>query len=125
MRLLLDTHVLLWWLADDPALGASSRAAIADDGNQAFVSALSLAEIAITQSIGKLRAPFISDDLLDEQGMAPVAFTPRHARKVVELPLHHRDPFDRMLIAQAIEEGFTIVTADPQFSRYGIPLLAA
>lgn len=124
MRLLLDTNALLWWFADDPALGSRARTAIADPQNSAFVSALSLAEIATKQSIGKLRAPFISDDLLDEQGMSPLAFTPRHGRKVVELPLHHRDPFDRMLIAQALEEGLTIVTSDERFRSYGVPLLA-
>jgi PIN domain nuclease of toxin-antitoxin system len=124
VRLLLDTNALLWWFADDPALGARARTAIADHSNSAFVSALSLAEIAIKQSIGKLRAPFISDDLIDEQGMTALAFTPRHGRKVVELPLHHRDPFDRMLIAQALEEGLTIVTSDQRFRSYGVPVMA-
>ena len=124
MRLLLDTNALLWWFADDPALGVPARAAIADPANATFVSSLSLAEIAIKQAIGKLRAPFISDDLIDEQGMSGLPFTSRHGRKVVELPLHHRDPFDRMLIAQALEEGLTIVTSDERFGRYGVPVLA-
>jgi PIN domain nuclease of toxin-antitoxin system len=125
MRLLLDTHALLWWFADDPRLTDRMREAITDTKSQTFVSSLSLAEIAIKQSIGKLRAPFISDDLIDEQGMSGMAFTPRHGRKLVELPLHHRDPFDRMLIAQALEEGLTVVTSDARFAQYGVPVLAA
>lgn len=125
MRLLIDTNALLWWFADDKALRQPARDAIADPTNETFVSALSLAEIATKQAVGKLEAPFISDDLLEEQGMVGLAFTPRHGRKVVELPLHHRDPFDRMLIAQALEEGLTIVTADTRFAAYGVPVLSA
>jgi PIN domain nuclease of toxin-antitoxin system len=125
VRLLLDTHALLWWLGDDAGLGARARSVMGDAANETFVSALSLAEIAIKQSIGKLRAPFISDDLIVEQGMTPLGFTPRHARKLLELPLHHRDPFDRMLIAQALEDGLTIVTTDSRFGPYGVPVLAA
>jgi PIN domain nuclease of toxin-antitoxin system len=122
---LVDTHALLWWLDDDPALGATARAAIADARNEVFVSALTFAEIAIKQSLGKLDAPHISDDLLAEQGMAPLALTPRHGRRVRELPYHHRDPVDRLLIAQALEEGLTVLTADSRFGAYGVPTLAA
>jgi PIN domain nuclease of toxin-antitoxin system len=125
VRLLIDTHALLWWFADDPALAAGARSAIADPANEVFVSAMSLAEISIKQGVGKLRAPFISDDLIAEQGMTGLPLTPRHGRKLVELPLHHRDPFDRLLIAQALEEGLTVVTSDPSFAPYGVPLLAA
>jgi PIN domain nuclease of toxin-antitoxin system len=125
VRLLIDTHALLWWFADDPALGPRSRAAIADPRNETFVSALTLAEIAIKQGVGKLRAPYISDGLIDEQGMTGLALTPRHGRKLAELPLYHRDPFDRMLIAQALEEGLTVLTSDSRFAEYGVPVLAA
>jgi PIN domain nuclease of toxin-antitoxin system len=125
MRLLIDTNALLWWFADDRALRRPAREAIADPKNETFVSALTLAEIATKQAIGKLDAPFISDDLIEEQGMVGLPLTPRHGRKLVELPLHHRDPFDRMLIAQALEEGLTIVTADTRFRQYGVPVLAA
>jgi PIN domain nuclease of toxin-antitoxin system len=125
VRLLIDTHALLWWFADSPALHAPARATIADPKNETFVSALTLAEIATKQAVGKLDAPFISDDLIEEQGMAGLPFTPRHGRKVVELPLHHRDPFDRMLIAQALEEGLTVVTADDRFRQYGVPVVTA
>lgn len=124
MNLLLDTHVLLWWLADDLRLKAPARKQIADTRNTAFVSALSLAEIATKQAVGKLNAPSISDALIEEQGMVGLSLTPRHGRKVVELPLHHRDPFDRLLIAQALEEGLTIVTADTRFPQYGVAVLS-
>jgi PIN domain nuclease of toxin-antitoxin system len=107
VRLLIDTHALLWWFADDPALGPRSRAAIADPRNETFVSALTLAEIPI------------------KQGMTGLALTPRHGRKLAELPLYHRDPFDRMLIAQALEEGLTVLTSDARFAEYGVPVLAA
>lgn len=125
MRLLLDTNVVLWWFADDSSLGVEARAAIADPANETFVSALTLAEIAIKQNLGKLRAPFISDDLLTEQAMSPLPLSTRHARKLAELPLHHRDPFDRLLIAQALDEGLTIITADIRFGPYGVTVLAA
>lgn len=125
MRLLLDTHALIWWLGDEPMLGQEARVAMSDPHNDVFVSALTFAEIAIKQGVGKLNGPFISDDLLAEQGMSPLALTPRHSRKLAEMPLHHRDPFDRLLIAQALEEGLTIVTADSRFSAYGVPILDA
>ncbi|CAN5434373.1 type II toxin-antitoxin system VapC family toxin [soil metagenome] len=123
MRLLLDTHALIWWLDDKQALGTSARAETADANNEVFVSALSFAEIAIKQALGKIDAPFISDDLVAEQGMTPLPLTPRHGRKVRELPLHHRDPFDRLLIAQAIEEGLTIITSDSHFLAYDVSTL--
>ena len=125
MRLLVDTNALIWWFDDDSSLGAKARSAMADPQNDVFVSALSFAEIAIKQGRGKLNGPFISDELLAEQGMTPLPLSPRHGRKVVELPMHHRDPFDRLLIAQALEEGLTIVTSDPRFRTYGVPVLAA
>ena len=125
MRLLVDTNALIWWFDDDASLSPKARAAIADPQNEVFASSLSFAEIAIKQGLGKLDGPFISDDLLAEQGISPLPLTPRHGRRVVELPLHHRDPFDRLLIAQALEEGLTIVTADARFRAYGVPLLAA
>lgn len=123
MRILLDTHVLLWWLDDDAALSSSFRSAIANVRNEVWVSAVSFAEIAIKQSVDKLKAPFISDDLVAEQGMSLLSLDATHARKVRELPLHHRDPFDRMLIAQAIEEDLVLATVDERISRYDVRLL--
>lgn len=123
MRILLDTHVLLWWLDDDPSLSADFRAAISNPRNEVWVSAVSLAEVSVKQSVGKLTAPFIADDLIAEQGMSLLAFDSVHARKMRELPLHHRDPFDRMLIAQAAVEDLTMATVNQRMSRYDIRLL--
>jgi PIN domain nuclease of toxin-antitoxin system len=122
MRLLLDTHVLLWWLADDRRLGDDHRALIADASNIVLVSAMTVAEIAIKTSLGKLEAP---DDLLptlESGGFDELTFEARHAEVLRTLPWHHRDPFDRMLIAQAIAERLTVLTADPHFAAYGVDL---
>ncbi|HEX7835036.1 MAG TPA: type II toxin-antitoxin system VapC family toxin [Pseudolysinimonas sp.] len=120
MRILLDTHVLLWWLDDDPRLSKTFREAIRNPANEVWVSAISFAEIAVKQAIDKLDAPYISDELVAEQGMCNLSFGANHGRKVRELPLHHRDPFDRMLIAQAIEEDLVLATVDETFSRYDV-----
>ena len=122
MRLLLDTHILLWWLADDRRLSADHRALIADASNLVLISAVTVAEIAIKASLGKLDAP---DDLLptlEAGGLDELTFDSRHADVLRTLPWHHRDPFDRMLIAQAITERLTVLTADPHFAAYGIEL---
>jgi PIN domain nuclease of toxin-antitoxin system len=123
VRILLDTHVLLWWLNDDPMLSPELREAIASTRHDVWVSAITFAEIAIKQSVGKIDAPFISDELVAEQGMLLLPFESAHARKVRELPLHHRDPFDRMLIAQALVEDLVLATADPGMSRYDVRLV--
>jgi PIN domain nuclease of toxin-antitoxin system len=118
--LLVDTHVLLWWLAGDPSLSAGAEAEIADPENEPLVSVASLWEIAIKRSLGKLTAP---DDLparIVEQGFAWMQVAPEHAWAVRTLPLHHRDPFDRLLVAQATVEGLRVVTADPRFHAYGV-----
>ena len=124
MRLLLDTHALLWWLDDDPRLGVTARESIQDCG-AAFVSAASLWEIAIKVGIGKLDADLAA--IIDELGpnefeLLPIQ--PRHVLAVVTLPRHHRDPFDRMLIAQARCEGLRVVTGDRRFGVYGIDVVA-
>jgi len=123
MRLLLDTHVLLWWLADDHRLSAEHRVLIADASNVVLASAMTIAEIAIKASLGKLEAP---DDLLptlETGGFDELPFESRHADLLRKLPWHHRDPFDRMLIAQAIAEQLTVLTADPHFTAYGVDLV--
>ncbi|MBT2517680.1 type II toxin-antitoxin system VapC family toxin [Streptomyces sp. ISL-90] len=120
MRLLLDTHVLLWWLTDDRRLTGDHRDLISDAANSALVSAMTVAEIAIKSSLGKLDAP---DDLLptlDAGGFEHLPFEASHADVLRTLPWHHRDPFDRMLIAQAIVEGLTIMTVDPHFAAYDV-----
>jgi PIN domain nuclease of toxin-antitoxin system len=119
-RLLADTHAALWWLADDPALSAPARAAIADPTNEILVSAASFWEAAIKRGLGKLRAPDDLPRLLDEEGFDTLPVTAAHAWAVQSLPPHHRDPFDRLLIAQAQAEGATIVTADRRFDSYNV-----
>ena len=125
MRLLLDTNALLWWLGRSPRLGSSARAAIASPASEVRVSGLTVAEIEIKRALGKLETP---DDLqaqLDRHAFAELPLTVRHAMGLRDLPLHHRDPFDRMLIAQARVEGLTFVTADRAMSAYDVPILPA
>jgi PIN domain nuclease of toxin-antitoxin system len=119
-RFLVDTHALLWWLVDDPALSSSAREVIADPANELLVSSASLWEIAIKRSLGKLEAP---DDLPDQvvaEGFAWLPVSAEHGWRVRGLPFHHRDPFDRLLIAQAQAEQLPIVTADARFRDYAI-----
>ncbi|TDX27600.1 PIN domain nuclease of toxin-antitoxin system [Modicisalibacter xianhensis] len=124
-RLLLDTHAFLWWLADDPKLGSRARELIADSQNRVFVSAASIWEISIKKQLGKLEAPDDMERILEEEGFLPLAIEPFHGEQAGNLPMHHRDPFDRMLIAQAQAEGLTLVTADNAFPPYGIRLVSA
>lgn len=123
MIALLDTHALLWWLFDDPRLGTAARSVVADPANVVFVSAVSVWEVAIKRAAGKLRAP---DDLavqVDAAGFErlPIGFD--HAERVGALPHHHRDPFDRLLVAQAQVEGATLVTGDRALTAYDVPRL--
>ncbi len=123
MKVLLDTHILLWWLAGDDHLPAPAAVTIADPDTEVVVSAASAWEISVTQAAGRLDAP---DDLLDavaanDFGTLPI--TVDHAMAAGRLPAHHADPFDRMLIAQAQIEGFTLVSVDRRFSEYDVELL--
>jgi PIN domain nuclease of toxin-antitoxin system len=123
VKLLLDTHILLWWLADDERLPAPAAVVIADPDTEVVVSAATAWEISIKQAIGRLDAP---DDLLDAvatNDFGTLAITVDHAMAAGRLPAHHADPFDRMLIAQAQIEGFTLVSADTRFSDYEVELL--
>ena len=124
-RLLLDTHVLLWWLSDDPRLGQAARQAIANPKNQVYVSAASTWEISIKQSLGKLSAPDDMDGIVDEAGFDKLPITLFHGDQAGVLPKHHRDPFDRMLVVQAQSEGLVVVTNDEKIARYGIRVLNA
>lgn len=123
MRLLLDTHVLLWWLADDQRLGEAARAALADATNRVWVSAVSIWEVRIKQRIGKLELPPSFADAVASSGFDDLAFTSTHAHAVERLPDHHRDPFDRALIAQAKIEDLTLVTADARLAAYDVDRL--
>jgi len=125
VRLLLDTHALLWWLLDDPALPAAPRRAI-ERAEAVFVSAASVWEVAIKQRLGKLPELTLGvaelPALIRESRFLPLAVDDRHAAVVATLPLHHRDPFDHLLIAQALTERLTLVTRDRQFAAYGVTL---
>ncbi len=125
MRLLLDTHVLLWWLANDPSLADKAKAAIADPRSAVFVSAASAWEVAIKQALGKLDAPSDLERQLQVNRFEPLSITISHAYSAGTLPRHHDDPFDRMLVAQAMTERLTIVTRDPRLAPYDISTLAA
>ncbi len=124
-RLLLDTHVLLWWLGDEIALGAKAKSAIANPANDVFVSAASTWEISIKQALGKLSAPEDLDAIIEQEQFSPLPITLAHGEAAGLLPPLHRDPFDRMLIAQAQMEGLLLVTADECISRYAVRVMDA
>ena len=125
-RLLLDTHVLLWWLAGERRLGSEALRLLRSGRNAVFVSAASAWEIAIKKAQGKLKAPREDlDTVLAEEGFVPLPITVLHGELAGGLPAIHRDPFDRMLVAQARAEGLEIVTADPTIPRYGVPTVDA
>jgi PIN domain nuclease of toxin-antitoxin system len=124
-RLLLDTHVLLWWLSDDPQLGESSKQAIANPRNQVYVSAASTWEVSIKKSIGKLTAPNDMDAIVESEGFEKLPITLFHGDQAGSLPELHKDPIDRMLIAQAQSEGLVIVTNDEKIIQYKIRTLDA
>ena len=125
MNLLLDTHVLLWWLNDQPVLSKKSRAAIAEGKNLVFVSAVVVWEIRIKEALGKLEIPRNFRSVLESQPFEMLDMTVEHAHAVKDLPVHHRDPFDRMLIAQAKVEGFTLLTHDARLKKYKVSLMEA
>jgi PIN domain nuclease of toxin-antitoxin system len=128
MRLLLDSHVFLWWLQDSPRLARTARRAITSPASSVFVSAASIWEIAIKLGIGKLRwkapANVTLDQCIRACGFTELPVTARHAAATRDLPPHHGDPFDRMLISQALTEQLRVVTADLTFRAYGVPLMA-
>ena len=125
MILLLDAHTVLWWLADDSTLDTSARATIADPANDVLVSAASVWEIEIKRALGKLDAPIGLVDALDVTGFDVLPVTGRDAERAGSLPAHHRDPFDRMLVAQADRVGAIVVSRDPVFAAYGVDVLTA
>lgn len=125
MRLLLDTHALLWWLADNPQLGAVARAQIADVTNMVFVSAVSAWEIEIKRALGKLAAPKDLALAVERSGFEPLPISIDHGIVASRLPPHHNDPFDRMLIAQGATEPLVVVTKDAAFDDYDVTLLDA
>ena len=124
MKLLLDTHIFLWFIAGDLNLSSNARILIEDSANEKFVSAASLWEIAIKHSLGKLD---LSDDFdvlfpnqLEVNGFEMVPVKTAHLSNLISLPFHHRDPFDRLLIAQTVAENMQIVSVDRVFDSYNI-----
>ena len=126
MKLLLDTHVLLWFQAGDPALPKAAEQAIRSDANEAYVSMVSFWEIGLKHGIGKLPLRMPLDAFFATITDAPFKVLPlerSHILTASALPLHHRDPFDRMLIAQATQEDMHLITVDAQFRAYNVPLV--
>ena len=119
-RLLLDTHVLLWWLGDNKALGLDTRHVIGSPDNRVYVSAASIWEIAIKKSLGKLKAPDDFETIVEEEGFQALPISLFHAEQAGALPPLHRDPFDRMLIVQAQAEGLLLVSQDRRLMDYGV-----
>jgi PIN domain nuclease of toxin-antitoxin system len=119
MRILPDSHALIWWLKDAPQLSHRARELLNDDSNPLLFSAAALWEIRIKMATGKL-APVQDHGVLDEEDITRLPITHAHAEAAAQLPLHHRDPFDRMLIAQAQIEDAVILTADRAFAAYDV-----
>lgn len=122
MKLLLDTHAALWWLTGDERFGDTAADQVTDATNQVLLSAAVVWEVAIKRSLGKLEAPDDFAATLLDAGAQPLPVTVHHATAVEKLPWHHRDPFDRMLVAQADIERAVIVTRDPALAPYGVAL---
>lgn len=123
MNLLLDTHVLIWW-DEGRRLAAAARRAIAS-ADTVYVSAATAWEVAIKTGLGRLRPTRTVEQAAEESGFVQLPVTFRHAERVGSLPPHHRDPFDRMLIAQAEVEELRLVSRDAVFSRYGLAVIEA
>ncbi len=124
-RFLLDTHALLWWMAEPQRLDGRAYEAIADSFNEVFVSSISGWEIAVKHALGKLQAPDNLEASIKKQGFTSLSLTFRHAEQAGTLPPHHGDPFDRMLVAQAQIEELIVVTSNRQISRYNVRTMAA
>lgn len=122
MSLLLDTHVVLWWLTDDPTLSDDIKARL-DHEPDVYVSAATIWEIAIKQAAGKFLEPAGLPERIQNSGFAALSISFEHAIAAGRLPLIHRDPFDRMLVAQAQCEDLTLVTRDPQCQQYEVSIL--
>jgi PIN domain nuclease of toxin-antitoxin system len=127
VKLLLDTHAFLWWVEGTPALGRRARAAVANPDNEVFLSMASCWELAIKLSLGKLRLTQRLDRFIPEQvtvnsfSLLPIEL--RHVVGVADLAFHHRDPFDRLLAAQALQDQLAIVSSDRIFRKYGVTVI--
>jgi PIN domain nuclease of toxin-antitoxin system len=123
LKLLLDTHAALWWLADDDRIEDDVARHLTDDSNQVLISAVVVWEVAIKRSLGKLEAPDAVGQTLVDAGAQPLPVTIEHAAAVERLPWVHRDPFDRLLVAQALTEDAAIVSRDEPLSQYGVSIV--
>ena len=120
MRVLLDTHIVLWWLTGDRRLSKQADRVIKDADNVIFVSAASIWEVAIKAGLGQIEAdPFAIQAALEPSGFAELPVTGKHAAQVATLASHHRDPFDRMLLAQSLSEPMRLLTSDAMLAKYG------
>jgi PIN domain nuclease of toxin-antitoxin system len=123
--LLLDTHALLWWMAGDPRLGTNASALVADPANDVLVSVVSLWEIVVKQRAGKLRADTTRlAQIIDQIGFTLIGIKPAHLKALSDLPFHHRDPFDHLLMAQAIHEAAVFLSQDRYVAHYPVRALA-
>ncbi len=123
MKLLLDTHALLWFASGDRRLGRGARQALAASDAIPLLSAAVIWELAIKSSLGRLTLPVPVDDYVhekEEEGYRLLPITGAHAARVARLPFHHRDPFDRLLVSQALAERISVVTRDDVFKKYGV-----
>ncbi len=123
MRLLLDSHAFLWWSEGSSQLGTGARHAIADPANEVLISIASLWELILKVSLGKLALPDDIETMVLSQGLSVLAVSFDHLRRFGTLTLIHKDPFDRMIIAQALAEGIPIATADRRFASYGVQIV--
>ncbi|MCB8823230.1 type II toxin-antitoxin system VapC family toxin [Microvirga rosea] len=124
MRILLDTHALLWWLQGDPRIGQAAMDAITDPANDILISVASLWEIVVKVRVGKLEADIAEiSEAIDAQGFDTLDIRPYHLAALADLPMHHRDPFDHLLIAQAICENLTFLSHDQHVPAYPVVYL--
>lgn len=125
MKLLLDSHVFLWWLQGGEGLRPEARKAIAQNDEGVWVSAASVWELGLKAHMGKLKLPGSLSEAITQSAFKHLSITSAHAECAANLPLHHRDPFDRMLVGQAQSEGMTLVSRDDALEAYGVAILKA
>jgi PIN domain nuclease of toxin-antitoxin system len=123
VRLLIDSHTFLWWSDASSLLSNSARAAIGDPANEVLISIAALWELIIKVSSRKLTLPVDIETMVGRQGFSVLAINFDHLRRVEALPLLHKDPFDRMMIAQALAEGIPVATAGNRFAAYGVQVI--
>jgi len=123
MNIIIDTHIFLWALSDPNKINAAKRQALEDLSNTIYVSAVSIAELMIKVSVKKLQIEFDPVEMAKESGFALLDFSAEAALLLKDMPFHHKDPFDRMLIAQSITDNYPIMTEDPKIALYNCQLL--